>query len=638
MSFDFGMVNMPFADCTMPSLQCGTIHSTAAAAGFDVKSYYFNVELLIFLETRIDPDAIRDLHEFFLLRPDAVTPAPERCFDSALYEQSGGTPETAVYVPSADRRQSIVDFVRASIPEFLEHCFELLVADRPRVVGFTCTFQRVPQLLLAKLLKARRPDTIIVFGGSQMEGKMGQAFCQTFPVVDVVVRGEGEEVIAELLTDLCSSGTPTPQPGLVFRTTPQSPVLEVCDEATPKHSIVRELDPPNYDDYFERIRGTQIADERVVLPVETSRGCWWFKHKCKFCGRSEDNLTFRLKTLDQATAEFIYLAERHGVSEFFCVDPCVAEKLIARLGEETAARGHQFHTWCQGRVGLDEAIVRRLEGFVQTMFLGIESLSTPVLTLMRKGQTAIDCIRVLRYGAESGIRFTWNFLFGFPFEKEEHYQRVIGFAPALRHLSPPMGLNPLQIDRASVYFDQPDEHGVELLGPVPGVIGDLARSLGGSDQLVADLAETFRADFPRIDSAVITELHNVLEDWRRHYHENKHRLWCEIRSPSLVVLFDYRRGRTDAYELNEFTAAVYLACSAGATAMDIVRMLDERMSVSHSLKEVEEFLHDAVAAQLMYEEDGRFLALALLPKNPEARAVFCAPPQKEIEPPVLCDS
>ena len=104
--------------------------------------------------------------------------------------------------------------MRALVPAFLERTADEILAAGPRVVGFSSTFsQNVPSLVLAKMLKQRNPSLTVVFGGGNCDGPMGAALHRAFPWVDVVVRGEAERVLPELVRDLFAGrGRSAPAP------------------------------------------------------------------------------------------------------------------------------------------------------------------------------------------------------------------------------------------------------------------------------------------------------------------------------------------------------------------------------------------------------------------------------------------
>jgi len=97
---------------------------------------------------------------------------------------------------------------------------------------------------------------------------------------------------------------------------------------------------------------------------------------------------------------------------------------------------------------------------------GIESLSSPILKLMRKGTTAIQNIQFLKWCREYGINVYWNFLCGFPGETAEEYYRMADLIPLLFHLPPPGLFNRMNLVRFSPYFEKPGIYGIKDIAPL----------------------------------------------------------------------------------------------------------------------------------------------------------------------------
>ena len=55
---------------------------------------------------------------------------------------------------------------------------------------------------------------------------------------------------------------------------------------------------------------------------------------------------------------------------------------------------------------------------------GVESLSTHVLQLMRKGVTALQNIQLLKWCRQYGVTVAWNLLYGFPGETAADYAAI----------------------------------------------------------------------------------------------------------------------------------------------------------------------------------------------------------------------
>jgi ribosomal peptide maturation radical SAM protein 1 len=91
---------------------------------------------------------------------------------------------------------------------------------------------------------------------------------------------------------------------------------------------------------------------------------------------------------------------------------------------------------------------------------GIESLSTKILKLMRKGCTALQNVQLLKWARECGIDLHWLFLMGLPGEEPEEYGRMAEMIPALLHLQPPRAASPMRLDRFSAHFEDPEGWGL----------------------------------------------------------------------------------------------------------------------------------------------------------------------------------
>ncbi|MBO5650732.1 MAG: B12-binding domain-containing radical SAM protein, partial [Selenomonas sp.] len=77
-----------------------------------------------------------------------------------------------------------------------------IYSARPKVLGISCYIWNIEMVKsLLKLLPAALPDTIIICGGPEVSYGVAE-FMQEFPMVDYVCRGEGEEALPKLITQL----------------------------------------------------------------------------------------------------------------------------------------------------------------------------------------------------------------------------------------------------------------------------------------------------------------------------------------------------------------------------------------------------------------------------------------------------
>ncbi|MDO9398588.1 MAG: radical SAM protein, partial [Herbiconiux sp.] len=174
---------------------------------------------------------------------------------------------------------------------------EAVLPDDPEarfVVAFTVYFWNRPQTMAAaELIKAARPNAVIVVGGNDVTHQQDAVFAET-PAVDVLVHGEGELRFVELCRNLVNGRDPIEEvlgvsavrDGSVL-TTPAAPRITELD------SIPSPLLDPVYDD-------ADLAGTRMII-YETNRGC---PYTCAFCfWGGATNAKVRQFSLERITAE-----------------------------------------------------------------------------------------------------------------------------------------------------------------------------------------------------------------------------------------------------------------------------------------------------------------------------------------------
>jgi ribosomal peptide maturation radical SAM protein 1 len=618
------LVALPWHALHLPSIQLGTLCAVLGQAGIATEArslmLAFMEHCLAETDGRPERERItiadyatvseeyyaRGLGDWiFAVAPFRQDPRRDAQYLSDLRER--GVPEPVLAKALA---------MRELVPAFLERCVEEILAPGPRVVGFTTSFsQNVPSLALAKLLKERDPGVTIVFGGGNCDGPMGAALHRAFPWVDVVVRGEGERLLPGLVRDLFAGGPIQPAPGLCYReggrqvVIPQQPATPVPMDEVPT---------PMLDEYFERLEKTRFAAEitsRVSIPFETSRGCWWgARSHCTFCGLNGTSMAFRSKSPGRVVEELTALARRHGRLEFTSVDTILDLEYLREVMPRLRDAGHDLSVYYEVKSNLrrDEVRLLRAAG-VKFLQPGIESLSTPILRLMRKGVTAFQNVRLLKWCAEYGMEVLWNVLYGFPAEPEAEYARMARVVPSLAHLWPPT-LGRLALHRFSPYHERPAEFGLENLGPMPwyGLVYPT------DHETLAGLAYNF--DYRHADGrdpdTYIGPLRAAIEAWRSG-HSVAYRALRYRRGPGFLVVQDRRPGLAADYSFDEDEARLYLACADGATPAEACATLQAAGTVDVDVEDVRAFLDELVTGRLVYEEQGRYLALALPASLPE---------------------
>jgi ribosomal peptide maturation radical SAM protein 1 len=546
-------------------------------------------------------DFVVQLGDWIFKVPPYADPSPED-HEYLAFVRSSGFAEKEV--ENAIRMKQLV-------PDYLKMVADELLACSPRIVGFSTVFQQnIASLVLAKILKSRDPSLTIVFGGGNCDGPMGATLHGAFPWIDVVVRGEGEMIFPEVAEDILSGRAVRPRPGLCFRADGKSFVIPQQDGPQVE---INEIPLPTYDDFFERLAKSPLREElwpEVSVLFESSRGCWWgAKSHCTFCGLNGSTMPFRSKPAARVAEELISLAERYKVLDFVAVDDIIDLRHIRELSPLLASSGFDFQLFYETKANLKKDHLRSLySAGVMTLQPGIESLSTPILKLMRKGVTALQNIRLLKWCAEIGILPAWNLLYGFPGEPPEEYEKMADLIPSLVHLEPP-NFMPLDLDRFSPYFERPAEFGIEITGPQQCY--KFLYSL--PSETLANIAYAFDFRYPggREPSTYTSHLREAVERWRQSGPKSFGALSYR-RGPGFLIVQDRRPGlETADYRFDGVEAEIYLGCDAGTTPEDLYSQIAKTDDNPPDKEDIAQFLDELVAARLMYREANRVLSLAI---------------------------
>jgi ribosomal peptide maturation radical SAM protein 1 len=611
------LVQMPFFRLESPCLGLELLDASLRRAGIESEVLYLNLEF----GRRIGKDAyawISSRSPRYLLLGDLV-------FGQALHGEEVGLERLERLVAGLDRRKEagVPPWLVARFPalartalDFLDEVCEAIEWNRYGLVGIGTLFNVVPALALAKAVHRARGAPKVLLGGSNCEGQMGETLHRTFPFLDYVCRGEGEDLVVQLARHLRDGSVRTDDiAGLLWReegatrgcasgraTVGNGSVAGVAGAGRGHAYPLDCLPTPVYDGWLRRVRGLDLLDpDDLRLPVETSRGCWYGeKRHCAYCGFNGEAMTFRSKSPERVVDEFRALS-RLGVSFLHCVDNIPNPHGFDRVLPGLASIGAGCRIFWEVMPHLDRRQVRQLrDAGIRWVQAGIESLSTNVLRRMNRGTTALHNVRFLKYAAEFGIGSSWSLLFGFAGEDPADYREMARLMPALAHLQPPFqDHQQVRVDRFSPMFIE--RAGITNVRPAPAY----ADAFGLDPETIARLAYYFEYDY--VD-------HPDPYEYARACAEEMDRWRGETRSAALVSfddrealhVVDTRRVATVRHGvLKGLEREVY----AGAADAASLAELAARAGVP--AERAEAALAPLLARRWVVRLDGRYLSLAV---------------------------
>jgi ribosomal peptide maturation radical SAM protein 1 len=461
-------VNMPFADWHRPSLALSQMTSMIRrdfADEITADIFYVNQDMADLLGTENYEAICQVPHHLnsglgdWLFRHIAFPEAPDNweAYFKRFYPGKYWT---------AHRDQVLA--VRPHLNRFCEDVIDRYRLADADIVGFTSMFaQNVPSMALARMIKERNPDALIVLGGANCEAPMGAVIAEMVPAVDFVFSGPALETFPSFLRAVID-GDPRAAdaiPGIVSRRNCHEPGARV---ALGREHDINDACPPAYESFTRALDDhddlRRSGSQNPVLPFETSRGCWWGQRShCTFCGLNGQSMGYRAMAADLAVEQFTWLfgfADRY--LQLTCTDNIMPRNYPAEVFEKLEPPDG-VEIFYEVKLPLSRRDMKRLvDAHVTTVQPGIEALATSTLKLMGKGTTAFQNIQFLKSCTEFNIAPTWNLLIGFPGEDVAVYERYVHYIPHLIHLAPPGGVSMVRFDRFSPYFDNRGDYGLDL--------------------------------------------------------------------------------------------------------------------------------------------------------------------------------
>jgi ribosomal peptide maturation radical SAM protein 1 len=396
---------------------------------------------------------------------------------------------TSVYGPYDERKQAM--------DQLAKRCIERVLAESPDLVGLSTSFnQSIASIWIARLIKERLPHVQIVLGGAACSEPMGQRILAGYSEIDYVVSGYGEQALLSL----------------AFGEQPAQRLLRGYD-APPLDS----LPVPEYDQYIREAQEF-IKDPNLALAFESSRGCWWGqKNHCTFCGLNGVEMHFTSKSNERVVSEVRTLWDKYG-RNLFATDTIMSREhlksVMVALGEYEKGPSLFYEV----KSNMSEVDIANLkQARATTLQPGIESLNTHLLTLLKKGVTAIRNLALLKWCRERGIYVMWNLLCSIPGENGEDYDQQLLLIDKIPHFHPPNSVNPVRIDRFSPYFKDFAQFGWERIEPFREY-----RVLHPSfdDEALNDVAYHFNGIGGVEPGRYLRRLRSAVKEWQERFRQN----------------------------------------------------------------------------------------------------------------------
>ena len=343
-----------------------------------------------------------------------------------------------------------------------EHIVEEIRRIQPDLVGlsFLSTTSYPYAKILARLLRREFPEVPLAFGGvfATLNADRVKEQC---PEVDFVGRGDGEQLILDLLENLDHPENVT---GLTWadkdgtvRSNPPRPIDHDLDQWPYPD---RESLPLDFIESMPLDVPAVLSMDRYTT-MQTSRGCPW---SCLFCdipAFSEGK--WRSRSAKHVLGEFRQLQELGYGAVYFVDDHFLLRpKRIEELCDSLIENDIQIEWGCEGRVDSGHVLKmlpKMAKARCRSLMFGIESGSQKILDRLKKEQTLAEIKTAVSLAKKAGIQIVHGFfIVGSPDETEEDMRKTFRFASKLRIDS--FAFNRLCVYRGTPLWEEYVERGV----------------------------------------------------------------------------------------------------------------------------------------------------------------------------------
>lgn len=295
------------------------------------------------------------------------------------------------------------------------------------IVGLTAMTPTINTAIsIAHHLKQSNPDLTIILGGAHAT-LLPEETLANAPQLDVIIKGEGEETIIELLQALEQKhpldnirGISYKRNGEVF----SNPLRPTNIDLDSLPFLAYHLLPwRRYKPHPPHGRALPFA------AIITSRGC---PYQCSYCSKPVFGSKFRAQSPQRVVDEIAYYKDRFGIKEIAFYDDVFTlnQKRAYTIAEEIIRRGLKICWTCETRVNLvDKDLLSHMkQAGCYAIAYGIESASQEILDTLNKGITIDEVEAAIRLTREAGLQTIGYFMLGSPGESPETIGKTIELA------------------------------------------------------------------------------------------------------------------------------------------------------------------------------------------------------------------
>lgn len=296
--------------------------------------------------------------------------------------------------------------------------------------GFMFTNNWLYDRELVTYIKQHFPNALLVAGGEHANA--APELCLSQSPLDVIVKGEGEETIVELLKFIEPGESFSEVKGIVYR---DGDGTFITNPPRKRITAIKEIPWPAWelfpiDLYFEN-KMTMGIYRGKTLPVNATRGC---PYDCTFCSSPQMwGRKYEMRPPGDFVDELQYLHKTYGIDNFDLYDltAIIKRDWIIAMCKEIIDRGlkinYQLPSGTRSEA-IDYEVAQHLyKSGCRNISYAPESGSETVLKEIRKKVSIPNMLASIKYSHKAGLNVKLNMIMGFPDDTHKDIWKTIWF-------------------------------------------------------------------------------------------------------------------------------------------------------------------------------------------------------------------
>lgn len=305
-----------------------------------------------------------------------------------------------------------------------------LLKRKPELVALTALTPTIGRALeTAQVVKETLPDSIVVMGGYHPTFN----FIETLEDenVDIVIRGEGEYIMLNLVQALENQSSLHDVKGIVFEDKNSKEIV-----VNPEAPLIQDLDELPFPALnLLPMKKYRLLDmDTHMTTMITTRGC---PMQCSFCSSAAmHGKKIRERSVENIVDEIEYLKTNYDIDTIAFMDDTftLKKRKVMAICDEILKRNIEIMWGCTSRVDtLDEKLLKKMkEAGCITIFIGVESADQQQLDNMCKNTTIAKIENAFKIAHKLKIRTIASVALGMPGDTKEIMNKTVKFVHKLK--------------------------------------------------------------------------------------------------------------------------------------------------------------------------------------------------------------